>query len=111
MVFNMTQREIDFYKSLNGLSERTINNYQTSLRSRFIKGLLMTNFSTDNLFNIDSLDKLWKLYSLTNLHPTNISNHRRYSCAIMKYIRFLNNGNKYGKRIDYQRPRTIRKGN
>ena len=100
MVFNMIKKEIDFYKSLNGLSERTINNYQSSLRSNFIKGLLLTNFNTDNIFSIDSLDRLWELYTLTNLHPINISNHRRYSCAIMKYIRFLNNGNKYGKRSD-----------
>ena len=40
-----------------------------------------------------------------NLHPKNISNHRIYSCVIMKYIRFLNNGKKIGKRIDYGKTR------
>lgn len=37
MVYDMQQREQDFYKSLDGLSARTIKNYQAAIRSNFIK--------------------------------------------------------------------------
>ena len=37
-----------------------------------------------------------------NLHPKNVEQHRIYSSAIMKYIRYLNNGERYGRRIDYK---------
>ena len=104
----MIEREIAFYKSLSTLSARTIRNYQTSIRSCFMKQLLMEELKTESFFDIDSLDKLWALYSKINLHPINIANHRAYSAAIMKYIRFLNNGEKYGRRIDYRKPRSRR---
>ena len=109
MVCDMRQREQDFYKSLDGLSVRTIKNYQVSIRSSFIKRLLLKEFDTDNLFDIDNLEALWNLYTKVNLHPTNIANHRGYSAAIMKYIRFLNNGEKYGRRIDYKKPKQRKK--
>lgn len=105
----MGQREQDFYNSLNGLSARTIRNYQGSIRSSFIKQLLLKDFDTDNLFDLDNLDLLWNLYTKVNLHPINIANHRGYSAAIMKYIKFLNGGKKYGKRIDYKKPKGKRK--
>ena len=105
----MRQRELDFYESLNGLSARTIRNYQTSIRSSFIKKLLLKDFDTDNLFDVDNIESLWNLYTKVNLHPTNISNHRGYSAAIMKYIKFLNGGKKYGKRIDFKKPKGKRK--
>jgi hypothetical protein len=46
-----------------------------------------------------------KKHSKINLHPKNIENHRAYSAATMKYIRFLNDGKKYGHRIDLKKPR------
>ncbi len=104
----MKDRETAFYKSLSTLSARTIRNYQTSIKSVFLKQQLLEELKTDSLFDIDNLDKLWGFYSRINLHPINIANHRSYSAAIMKYIRFLNNGEKYGKRIDYQKPKKQR---
>lgn len=101
----IVERETSFYNSLNALSARTIKNYQTSIRSSFLKQLLMEELKTDSLFDIDNLDKLWAFYSIVNVHPINVANHRSYSAAIMKYIRFLNKGEKYGKRIDYGKPR------
>lgn len=93
-----------FYNQLN-VSERTRRNYESAIRSSFVKGVLQDFCGSDNLFVITDLEKLWQVYSHVNLHPVNIATHRAYSAAIMKYIRFLNNGKKYGKRIDYKRPR------
>lgn len=58
------------------------------------------------LSDIVDLDTLWLLYTKINLHPKNISNHRIYSCVIMKYIRYLNKGNRIGKRVDYGKAKT-----
>ncbi len=107
-------REVKFFKQLNG-SERTRQNYARAIRSTFIKGILYEYCGTKNLFDLDDLNKLWDIYSIINLHPKNINNHRNYSAAIMKYIRFLNDGQKYGKRTDFGRSRaesgTRNKGN
>jgi len=97
-------REVDFFKQLN-VSERTIINYRNSLKSSFVKQVLQDYCNTDNLFEVIDLKKLWIIYSYINLHPVNIATHRAHSTIIMKYIRFLNNGKKYGRRIDYQRPK------
>lgn len=102
--FTPSIRKADFFESLN-LSTTTTNNYRSALNSSFLLEYLKQEYDTFDLFEIVELDKLWEIYSKINLHPKNISNHRAYSAAIMKYIRYLNKGNKYGKRIDYQRPR------
>lgn len=57
-------------------------------------------YDVNSIFEITNLKELWDLYCKINMHPINIANHRGYSCAIMQYIRFLNNGKKIGKRID-----------
>ena len=93
-----------FYKQLS-LSSRTYQNYKKALESRFVKQILNENFGVSEVFEIIDLDSLWKLYSMINLHPQNISNHRAYSAAIMKYIKYLNGGKRYGKRVDYQKPK------
>lgn len=102
----INQRETDFYAQLN-LSSTTIHNYRSALNSNFLKDLLK-KYGLKQLFSITDLELLWKIYSEVNLHPKNIRDHRAYSAAIMKYIRFLNNGQKYGKRIDYQSHRSNR---
>ena len=99
-----TKRHRDFYDQLM-VSERTKQNYRTSINSAFVKEVLRSYFDTDNLFAITDLKQLWVVYSYINLHPINIASHRAYSTAIMKYMRFLNKGEKYGKRIDYKKPR------
>lgn len=90
------------------LSETTLRNYKVALNSAFLKEMLLKECDGKQLFQITNLDILWNLYSKVNLHPRNTSNHRIYSAAIMKYIRFLNNGEKYGRRIDYQKARRKR---
>ena len=99
-------RENQFYKGVN-VSERTRQNYQRAVRSSFLREILYEQCGTYNLFDIADIIKLWDVYSLVNLHPKNVNNHRNYSAAMMKYIRFLNNGQKYGKRKDYgkEKPR------
>lgn len=94
----------DFYQQLN-VSDRTIRNYKSAINSKFLKGILLDMYGVTNLFEITNLKKLWDLYSLVNLHPYNVNNHRWHSAAVMKYIRYLNNGQKYGKRIDYKKPK------
>ena len=65
--------------------------------------MLRLEYGIDSIFEMTDLQDLWDFYSLINIHPKNVSRHRAYSAPIMKYIRFLNNGNKYGKRIDFNR--------
>ena len=105
MVIN---NESDFYEYLD-VSNRTRRNYVKAVRSKFLKDILFENCGTYNLFEIDDLKKLWDIYSKVNLHPNNVKNHRNYSAALMKYIRFLNNGQRYGKRIDFGIERPKRK--
>lgn len=99
---NASIRKANFYEHL-ALSKTTITNYKSALNSNFLKEELRNEFEVLDIFEIFNIEDLWKLYSKINLHPKNISNHRAYSAAIMKYIRFLNNGEKYGKRIDYNK--------
>ena len=96
------ERKEQFLEQLN-LSENAKRNYRNALNSKFLKEMIKTECGDYTLFSITDIKMLWSLYSVVNLHPKNISCHRAYSSAIMKYIRFLNNGEKYGKRIDYMR--------
>lgn len=102
----MNERMTDFYNQLN-LSEASMRNYKTALNSTLIKEILLKKYGETNIFNIVELDKLWTVYCKINLHPQNIQKHRIYSAALMKYIRFLNDGKKYGRRIDYQKKKKI----
>lgn len=96
-------RKKRFFESLN-VSQNTMRNYMVSINSSLVKQFVKSkNFSS--LFEIDDLNILWDLYSDINLHPKNIAAHRSYSAAIMKYIRFLNNGVKIGHRVDYKKKR------
>ncbi len=95
------QRKEEFFKQLN-VSQRTQKNYEGAIRCPFVKGILKDFCGTDDLFVITNLKKLWLVYSYINLHPINVATHRLYSAAIMKYIRFINNGEKYGRRIDFK---------
>ena len=99
---NASIRKASFFEQL-PLSETTVSNYRAALNSSFLKDILRSEFEVLDIFEIVDIEDLWKLYSKINLHPKNINNHRAYSAAIMKYIRFLNNGKKYGKRIDYNK--------
>ena len=101
---NASIRKANFYTHLE-LSKTTITNYKSALNSSFLKEELKGTFEVLDIFEINDIEKLWQLYSKINLHPRNIKNHRAYSAAIMKYIRFLNNGEKYGRRIDHNKPK------
>ena len=97
-------RREDFYASLE-LAEATIQNYRAILKSGFLREILDSQFNIKDLFEITDLELLWTIYSTINVHPRNIEMHRICSAGIMKYIRFLNNGKKIGRRVDYKKPR------
>lgn len=97
-------REDDFYAQLD-LSKATIHHYKVALNSKFMRVILSERLGYDTIFAVSNLKLLWELYSVINLHPRNIADHRVYSAAINKYIKYLNNGQKYGKRIDYKQRR------
>ena len=105
---SMERRMIDFFNQLN-VSDRTKRNYESALNSRFIKQYLKDLYGIGSIFEITKLEQLWDFYCKINLHPTNIANHRGYSCAIMRYIRFLNDGKKYGRRIDADKKKPRKK--
>lgn len=99
------KRSNDLYAQLN-LSPVTLNNYRSALNGRVLKEVLAeVDDSIESIFEITDLDLLWAIYTKVNVHPSNIKNHRGTSCAVMKYIRFLNNGKKIGKRIDFGKAR------
>lgn len=102
MELYVKDRKDKFFSQLN-LSEDVTRNYKNALNSTFVKEALADMCDKSSLFEITDLEELWKFYSFINLHPKNVQNHRVYSAAIMKYIRFLNGGKKYGRRIDYKR--------
>ncbi len=101
-ITNASKRKASFYEQL-PLSKTTVSNYRSALNSVFLKEMLLKECGGKQLFEITDLEELWKLYSKINLHPKNISTHRSCSAAIMKYIKFLNGGKKYGRRIDYNK--------
>lgn len=96
-------RKKRFFESLN-VSQNTMRNYQVSINSSLVKQFVKSKNYT-SLFEIEDLNVLWDIYSNLNLHPKNIAAHRSYSAAIMRYIRFLNNGAKFGHRVDYKKKR------
>ena len=99
------QRSKGFYDQLN-LSPVTLQNYRSALNGRILREVLSeVDDSIKSIFEITDLDLLWIIYTKVNIHPANIKNHRGTSCAIMKYIRFLNNGSRIGKRRDYGKSR------
>ncbi len=98
-------RKKRFFESLN-VSKNTMRNYRVSINSSLVKQFVKSK-KYSSIFEIDDLNVLWDLYSVLNLHPKNIAAHRSYSAAIMKYIRFLNNGAKIGRRVDYKKKRVI----
>lgn len=103
-IISINKRRNDFFEQLN-LSDSTTRNYRLALNSGFLKEMLLKECDGKQLFEITDLEELWKLYSKINLHPKNISTHRACSAAIMKYIKFLNGGKKFGRRIDYNKSR------
>lgn len=102
------ERRERFFSQLN-LSESVTRNYKVALNSTFVKVTLSEKSNKDSIFEITDLEELWNLYSFINLHPRNVANHRLYSAAVMKYIRFLNDGKKYGRRIDYNKKKPKKK--
>lgn len=94
-------RETKFISQLS-LSESSLRNYKVALNSTLLRNALEQEYGVSSLYEITNLDTLWSLYCKINLHPKNVAAHRAYSAAVMKYIRFLNNGEKYGKRVDYR---------
>lgn len=83
----------------------TKKNYLSALHSKFLCSVLQAETDTNDVFAIVDLEVLWKIYSYINLHPRNIATHRNISCALMRYMKFLNGGKRYGKRIDFERTR------
>ena len=104
---NAKTRRDRFMEQLN-LSPSATTHYRGAYTSNFLKEMLLLYCDSDNIFELTDLKQLWNLYTNVNLHPTNTKNHRLYSAAINKYIRFLNNGEKYGRRIDFLKPRKRR---
>lgn len=107
MVFNRTEignRKNQFLSQLT-LSDSSIRRYKDALDSPFLVNIIRNEYNVDSIYMIDDLKTLWNLYSMVNLHPTNVRMHRYYSAPIMKYIRYLNGGKKVGKRIDYMKSR------
>lgn len=99
------QRSKDFYDQLD-LSPVTLHNYRSALNGWILREVLSEiDDSIKSIFEITDLDLLWIIYTKVNTHPSNIKNHRGVSCAIMRYIRFLNNGSRIGKRSDYGKRR------
>lgn len=101
------KRERDFFSQLI-LSDSTLRNYRVAFNSTLLKDVLESDYGVSSLFEISNLDILWSLYCKINVHPKNVAAHRSYSAAVMKYIRFLNNGEKYRKRSDSKKKKKER---
>ena len=97
-------RKEKFFSSLN-LAEATMRNYRTAFNSKFLIEYITENYKQKTLFDITDLDDLYNIYVFVRQHPKNEETHRVCSAAVMKYIRFLNDGKKIGRRIDYKKPR------
>ncbi len=102
------ERKNNFFNQLE-LSPTTIKNYRSALKSSYLIEILKKECGVSDIFEIDDINLLWSLYSKINLSPKNLGNHRSFSAPIMKYIRFLNNGKKIGRRIDFNKPRVKRR--
>ena len=101
-------RKEAFYNNMK-LSSATKTNYRYAYSHPFLKELLFEFFQTRDIFEVADLNKLSEFYATVKIHPFNIDKHRVYSAAVMTYIKYLNNGKKTGKRIDYQKPRPAAK--
>ena len=88
------KREADFLAQLT-LSESSLRNYKFALNSTLLRETLEQECGVSSLYELTDLDTLWRLYCKINLHPKNVAAHRAYSAAVMKYVRFLNHGEKY----------------
>lgn len=102
---NAEERQTAFWEQLE-ISRSTRNNYNSALKSQFMKDCV-AEYGVESIFEITDLKLLWILYCKINLHPINVKNHRGHSAAVMKYIRFLNDGKKLGRRIDFNKPRKL----
>ena len=100
------KRKNEFLSQLE-LSSSSKRRYREALDSPFMGNFIRMKLQIDSIYELTDLNKLWDLYSEINLHPENVRMHRYYSAPIMKYIRFLNGGQKYGKRIDFGKSREI----
>ena len=94
----------NYFMSLN-LCEKTKSNYRRSLNSALVQTVVNELYHETSIFSITDLNALWDIYSIINSHPINISKHRVYSAAVMSYVKFLNNGKKVGKRVDFKKTR------
>ncbi len=91
---NAIEQKEAFLKQL-PVSHSTKVHYTTSLNSKFLREYIHDKYGKESIFEIDDLDVLRTIYDYVNLHPKNITQHRNISCALMRYIRFLNEGKKY----------------
>lgn len=101
-ILEIRKRKSEFLSQLS-LSDSSKRRYKDALSSLWLNDFVREKFELDSVFEITDLEMLWKLYSMVNLHPVNVRLHRYYSSPIMQYIKFLNGGKKYGKRIDYNK--------
>jgi len=107
MILNKTEiakRRNKFLSQLT-LSDSSKRRYKDALDSPFLIEIIRNEFNAESIYMLEDLKMLWRLYSMINLHPINVKMHRYYSAPIMKYIRYLNGGERYGKRIDYMKKR------
>lgn len=91
------KRKSEFFSQLT-LAESTIRNYRLALNAKFLLELLREDWGVNDIFEMTNLKDLWDLYSKVNIHPSNVRCHRLSSAIIMKYIIYLNGGEKYRKR-------------
>ena len=99
------EKRKDRFLSQINLSNSAKRRYRNALSSTFVNDILHQEWHFNSIYEITDVEILWKFYSLINLHPENVRLHRYYSAPIMQYIKYLNGGKKYGRRIDYMRKR------
>lgn len=104
-----TKRKESFIASLQTTHKRW-NNYVLALNSKLVTQILTESFGINNIYEVTDLNKLWEIYTVVNINPQNLATHRLFSSAVMSYIKFLNNGKRIGKRIDYMKPRPCMQG-
>lgn len=107
--YDTARRKEQFIASLQTTHKRW-NNYVLALNGKFVTQILTESFGINSIFDVTDLNKLWEIYTAVNINPHNLATHRLFSSAIMSYIKFLNNGKRIGKRIDYMKPRPCMQG-
>lgn len=98
---NAIEQKQAFLKQL-PVSYSTKVHYTTALNSKFLREHVQNKYGVAGIFDITDLEVLRAIYDYINLHPKNIAQHRNISCALMRYIRFLNDGKKYRPLISKQ---------